>query len=272
MSERDVARHYGDSELAARVFEGIEKAGIDVTCLQVDDLSPVDEFHIGGRQATEYAIGKMSLGEQHHVLDVGCGLGGAARYLATTVGCRVTGIDLTPEYISLGRDLTERTGLCDRVKFEVGNALSMPFADDQFDAAVTFHAAMNISDRQSLYCETARVLVPDAEFCIFDVMKNSDEALQFPLPWADSAATSHLVTPDEMRDLLQGAGFEVRTVEDRTEVALAFFEQMSAAATGPPPLGLHLLLGPNTKEKVKNARENIEHGRIAPVLMLARLG
>ena len=268
--ESAVAEHYGRAGLLARILEGLEANGADPSHLRPDDLAPVDEFHIGGRTATEHAVAKMSLRGDGHVLDVGCGIGGAARYIAAQVGCRVSGIDLTPEYIEVARALTERTGLGDKVDFEVASALAMPFQDEAFDAAITFHVAMNIRDRESLYGEIARVMKPGATLCIYDVMRKSGEALAFPVPWAESNQTSHLTTPEEMRALLGGAGFEVQDVEDRTDIALEFFRQsLAAAADGPPPLGVHLIMGAGAAEKFRNVLINIEAGRIAPVQMIA---
>ncbi|MBT5659144.1 MAG: methyltransferase domain-containing protein [Rhodospirillaceae bacterium] len=269
--EGAVAQHYGDADLLGRIVKGLEAARIDLNQLQIDDLAPVDEFHLGGRKSTEYAVEKMPLSEDGHVLDIGCGIGGAARYIAKQTGCRVSGIDLTPEYIQVAQKLTNLTGLEKKMSFEVASALSMPFENDTFDAAITFHVAMNISDRESLYGEIARVMKPGATFCVFDVMKKSDEKPIFPVPWAESAKTSHLTTPDEMRALLDDAGFEISEVDDRTDFALDFLRQrLTPEGEAPPPLGLHVILGASAREKIKNTLRNMEDGRIAPVQMIAR--
>ena len=270
--ETAVAEHYGDEELLARILAGLEAAGADLQRLQPDDLAPVEEFHIGGRSATAVALEKMSLEEDQHLLDIGCGIGGAARYIAAQSGCTVTGIDLTPEYISIARTLTELTQLDKRVSFEVSSALDMPFESSSFDAAITLHVAMNIRDRSTLYNEIARVLKPGATFYIFDVMKKSGETLDFPVPWAASDDTSYLTTPEEMCSLLNAAGFDVVEIGDRTDFALDFFrENMAAAVNGPPPLGIHLVMGESASEKLKNVMNNIEKGRIAPVQMIAKM-
>ena len=270
MNESAVAEHYSDTDLLARIFKALEASGANIDDLQPDDLAPVEEFHIGGRTATTHALSKLSLSDKSHVLDVGCGIGGAARYLAANVGCRVSGIDLTPEYIDVARTLTDRTGLGDKATFKVASALAMPFEAETFDAAITFHVAMNIEDRSTLYSEIARVMKPDASLCIYDVMKKRDIPLTYPVPWAQSADTSHLTTPAEMLKLLNAAGFEVHDVEDRTNFALDFFRQsLAAIAAGPPPLGIHLLMGASAPEKFKNTLDNIQRGCIAPVQMIA---
>lgn len=268
--EAAVARYYGSAGLKERILEGIAAAGFDLERLQAADLAPVDEFHTGGRLETEYVLAKVQVGRDDHVLDVGCGIGGTARYLAATTGCRVTGIDLTPEYIEIAKLLADKTGFGDRVEYRTASALDMPFDRAAFDAAITFHVAMNIKDRPALYSEIARVLKPGAVLCIYDVLKGARNGLCFPLPWAETDATSHLATADEMRALLAEAGFEVGDVEDRTSFAIEFFRKRLAATGAPPPLGLHLLMGVNTKEKFHNYLRGAENGSVAPTVIIAR--
>jgi MPBQ/MSBQ methyltransferase len=269
--EKAVARHYGAGDLNDRILRAIAAAGLDPDRLAPEQLAPVDEFHIGGRAATIHAVGKIGLKPGDHVLDVGCGIGGATRYLASTVGCRVTGIDLTPEYIAAAEELARRTGLAGRVAYRVASALAMPFEDGAFDAALTQHVAMNIKDRPGLYREVARVLRPGAVFCSYDVMKGRSEGLKYPLPWAETPATSHLTTPHEMQALLRDAGFEVTETEDRTAFAIDFFRRSLAdAAAGPSPLGLHIVMGATARDKFQNMLANLESGAIAPTVMIAK--
>lgn len=264
------------SKMLGNKWQGIDydtcETGADLDRLTLADLAPVDEFHIGGRAATQYVLAKVPLAKEQHVLDVGCGIGGAARYLASAHGCRVTGIDLTPEYIDAANALTQRVGLADRVRFEAASALDLPFEDGSFDAAITFHVAMNIKDRPALYRETARMLKPGATFCVYDVMKGRSDGVRYPAPWADTPETSHLTSPDEMQGLLKEVGFSVVDVEDRTAHGIEFFRQRLAPSPGgPPPVGLHLLLGPEARTKFENVLKSLEDGSLAPVVMIARL-
>lgn len=269
--EAAVVRHYGVGNLTDRILKAVAAAGIDAEHVSPEQLAPVDEFHIGGRAATIHAVSKMGLTADDHVLDVGCGIGGATRYLAGTVGCRVTGIDLTPAYIAAAEDLARRTGLAGRVSYRVASALAMPFEDAAFDAAVTMHVAMNIADRAGFYREVARVLKPRAIFCIYDVMQGAGEGLKFPVPWAESPTTSHLTTPREMQGLLDDSGFIVEEIEDRTGFAIDFFRQgLANSAAGAPPLGLHIVIGATAREKFQNMLAGLESGAIAPAVMVAR--
>lgn len=272
-TEKAVAEHYGVTDLLGRIFKGLEASGVNLTRLTHEDLAPVDEFHIGGRAATDHAVAALSPGRADHVLDIGCGIGGAARYMASTIGCRVTGIDLTEEFIEAAEALTQKTGHGDRIKYEVANALNLPFETGVFDKAITLHVAMNIQDRPGLYREIARVLKPDAVFCIYDVMKSTGGEIVYPVPWAETADTSFLASLDDMQTLLGDAGFEVFEVEDRTDFARDFFKKATAAAAdsgAPPVLGLNLLMGDSAPLKFKNMLDNILAGRIAVVQMLAR--
>jgi ubiquinone/menaquinone biosynthesis C-methylase UbiE len=276
--EGAVAQHYGAADLTDRILKAMAAAGIDAERVAHEQLAPVDEFHVGGRAATVHTVGRMGLKSSDHVLDVGCGIGGATRYIAATFGCRVTGIDLTPAYIAAAEELARRTGLADRIAYRVGSALAMPFADAAFDAALTQHVAMNIKDRGGLYREVARVLKPGALFCIYDLMKGSNDDLRFPVPWAATPATSHLTTPQGMLALLADAGFEVLEVEDRTQFALDFFREnaaatAAAAAAGvPAPPGTNILMGASARDKLQNVRTNVERGAVVPTLMLGRRG
>jgi cyclopropane fatty-acyl-phospholipid synthase-like methyltransferase len=268
--EQAVARHYGRPKLKDRLMQAIVAAGLDPHHLTPEDLAPVDEFHTGGRLETVHVLGKLHLEKTDHILDVGCGLGGTARYLATHFGCHVTGIDLTPEYIEIAKTLGERTRTSDRVKFMTASALKMPFGDGSFDAAITFHVAMNIKDRVTLYREVARVLRQGAFFCIYDVMKGANDGIKFPVPWAEIAANSHLTSVSEMRELLSSASFEVTEVEDRSNFAIDFFRQRLKSDGPPPPLGLHILTGENAREKFQNYLQGVESSSIAPTVMIAR--
>jgi ubiquinone/menaquinone biosynthesis C-methylase UbiE len=239
----------------------------------VDDLAAVDEFHIGGRQASTDFLGQLKLTADDHVLDVGCGLGGPARFVANQYRSRVTGIDLTNEYVETGKVLCAWVGLGDRIALHQGSALSMPFANDQFTGGYMMHVGMNIEDKTGLCVEAYRVLRPDAFFGIYDVMRIGDGDLIYPAPWATTAETSFVAGVEQYKQALQAAGFTIVAERNRRDFALTFFEQLRAktlAASGPPPLGLHILMGASAALKVQNMIANVASGRLAPVELVAR--
>lgn len=271
INEKHVSEHYGHGGLLERILEGLKKTSPNLENIQTLDLGPVEEFHIGGRESTQYLSDQMEFSSEEIILDVGCGIGGTARFISLTYGCQVSGIDLTPEYIRVAKKLTEMTGQDEKISFEEGSALSLPYDSEQFDKAVSFHMAMNISEREKYYQEVFRVLKPGGLFGMFDILNKKDGALDFPVPWAETAETSHLKNLAEMEFLLEQSGFKVEKAEDWTPNALAFLEKLKPKpGTPPPPLGLHLVMGPTAKEKLTNIMGAIGEGLVGPHLILAR--
>lgn len=266
-----VADHYARSDLVAAIRDGLIRIGKTEDTVTAEDLAPVDEFHIGGRAATGHLAQQLGLTRNDNILDIGCGLGGPARQIATHYGCRVTGVDLTRDYIEAGNVLSGWLQIHDRVLLQEGNALSLPFANAFFSSAYMLHVGMNIVDKNALFAEVARVLRAGARFAIYDVMRTGDGELSYPLPWSSIAATNAIASPAQYRDALSAEGFEVVSERDRRDVALDYFARQKAqAAAGPAALGVHTLMGARRPEMVRNMSESIAAGRIAPVEIVAR--
>jgi len=267
-----IAEHYTHGALLAAIHDGLARLGKTPETVTIEDLAPIDEFHIGGRQASGDFLAQLPLDDAAHVLDVGCGLGGASRYTAARFGSRVTGVDLTAEYIETGRTLSNWVGLSGQITLRQASALDIPFQDNHFDAAYMMHVGMNIPLKAELCAEIARVLKPGGVFGIYDVMRTGDGDLTFPMPWAESAETSAVAEPEAYISALEAAGLTISATRNRRDFALEFFEKLRAAMStsqGPPPLGLHVLMGETRAEKIKNMVGDIAAGKIAPVEMLA---
>lgn len=262
-----VASHYTVSGLLDRLDAALRLHGKDPAKVTVDDLAPLDEFHMRGREATEDLAALAGLESGDHVVDVGCGIGGSSRFLAARCGCRVTGIDLTPEFCSTAEALTRRTGLDGQIEYRCASALAMPLADASADVAWTQHAQMNIADKPGLYREIARIVKPGGRFAFHDILAGPGGIPHFPVHWADYAELSHLVAPDDLRALLERSGFRILAWHDKTGVSVAWFKTTGKAARdlppdAPPPLGVQLLLGGDMSAKVANVTRNMEEGRI----------
>jgi ubiquinone/menaquinone biosynthesis C-methylase UbiE len=264
-----VTRFYsGPGGLVAGISSALEAAGLDRATLRTADLAPLDEFHIRGRAASLEIIEALGLTADSHVLDLGSGLGGPARTLAELTGCTITGIDLTPEFCAVATTLSEWTGLSERTRFQVGDATATGLPDAAMDAALTVHAAMNISDKQALYAEACRVLLPGGRFVVYDVLQGEGGDVQYPVPWASDSSTSFLATREEMRELLPAAGFEVISEVDSSDESLVWFQQMRdrIQRDGPPPVTFAAFLGEAFAQMAANQLTNLAERRIRTVM------
>ena len=272
--ETDVAQHYTTGSLLERIRAGLAAAGADPMRPTPEHLKQFDEFHIGGAEATRELIAQLELSQNSRVVDIGCGICGPARAIAAATGAHVTGIDLTEEFISAAKEFNRLAGLDDRITCTVGSALDLPFDENSFDTATLIHVGMNIPEKPRLFAEAARVLKPGGVFAVYEVMRTGPGELAYPVPWSESRATDFSAPPDTYRDAARAAGFTLAAERNRREMAIAFFRarrEEAARHGGPPPLGVHIVMRGDARQKMMNMLINIEAGTIAPVEMIFRL-
>lgn len=213
---RAISEYWGRDDLGRAILEALTAEGKDLDALTIDDLAPLDQFHSGGKRSTQRLARMAELRAGTRVLDVGGGLGGPARTLAVEFGCDVTVIDLTESYVRTATLLTERLGLADRVRHRVGNALALPFEDGAFDVVWTQNSGMNIAAKEELYAGFRRVLRTGGRLALQEPMAGPVQPPRYPLMWARDASTSFLRTPEEMRAVIEAAGFRARGWDDVT--------------------------------------------------------
>ena len=271
-TEAKVAGHYGRGQLEEVILAAVAREGKDPEKLTAVDLAPVDEFHVGGLEMTQELAKHMELRAGLRLLDVGSGIGGPARYFAAEHGCRVTGIDLTEEFVRVAGSLTRRTKLDGFAEFRQGSALVLPFERDTFDRAYMIHVGMNIADKVGIFREVRRVLKAAGLFTVFDIMRTGDGAIRYPVPWALSEETSFVGKVKDYRDALQNAGFRVTQERGHGPFAIEFTERVKArmAQGGPPALGLHLLMGEKAPIMAGNMLAMMKEGVLEPVELCAR--
>lgn len=271
-SEAKVAGHYTRSGLEEMILQAVVRMGLDPDRLKAIDLAPADEFHVGGLDATRELAAQMELEPGLRILDVGSGIGGPARYFAAEHQCKVTGVDLTEEFVQVARSLTQRTKLDHLVDFVQASALNLKFSPETFDRASMIHVGMNIADKASLFREVRRVLKPGGKFAIFDILRAGDAPMNYPVPWASSEETSFVVDKGSYREALEKAGFRVERERVRTAFAIEFTERAiaRAAQNGQPALALHLLMGDLAPVMIKNVLAMMKQGVLEPVELYAR--
>ena len=256
----DVRDHYRATGLAARLKTALLALGPEDRQLTPRALAALDQFHTRGLAATAELAKLAGIGAGMSVLDVGSGVGGPARFLAATCGCRVTGVDLSEAFVEAARYLTGRTGQGGEVSFETASALELPFESGRFDVVLLQHVAMNIADRARLYREIRRVLKVGGRFATFDVVSTGGEP-HYPVPWARTPATSFLLTADATRAAIEPAGFRTLAWLDDTEAAKAWIAELRAS--GPPPSpNLGVVMGPEFAGLAANLGRNLLEGRI----------
>jgi ubiquinone/menaquinone biosynthesis C-methylase UbiE len=259
-----VQQHYHQEHLFETIIAAFEKSGISPTGITRQLLAPADEFHVRGREVTTELAQRSGLQAGMQLLDVGCGIGGPARFLAGEYDCHATGIDLTAEYIRTATLLSQLTGQEHQTTFITADALQMPFAGDSFDMAWTQHVQMNIADKENLYKEIYRVVKPGGRFIYYDILSTTGEAIHFPVPWAGNSSLSFLITGEELHSHLINAGFEIVETSDQTIAGMEFLEKLKSRIQqqGLPPISLKLVVEELFEEKFSNLYTNFKEGKI----------
>ncbi len=265
-TDSTVAEHYGRDQPIDRIRDQLVSAGLDLEHLRPEDISGVDEFHLGGKLATVALLKSATLTGASRVLDVGCGIGGAARTVASLKGCHVTGVDLTPTFVETAEQLSEMVGLAGETNFETANATALRFADDEFDAVTLLHVGMNIADKGSLFAELKRVLRPGGTLHVYDIMRTGNGDLAYPMPWATDPSTSFLAEPEEYVEAMLRVGLAPGEPVDRTDLVEAALRK---ARESPPVVNLSLLMGAEWPLMFSNLLTSLASDVLAPIEIVA---
>lgn len=271
-NEATIADHWGRGDVYARILAALEKTSKPLDTLTIEDLAPVDHFHARGFPATVELADQLPIKAGQHLLDIGCGVGGPARYLAQRFGCKVSGIDITPPFIEAAQGLTKLLHMEAQVALSLGDGNRLPYADATFDGAYTQHVTMNVADRNGFFSEAYRVLKRGAFFALTEHGLGPAGSPHHPLPWSEDGSGAYLKTPADTQRYLETAGFVDVTIEYTGAKYLEGYNRAIAlAAQGAlPPLGIHLLMGESAPQKTKNSARNIEERRTEPVKILCR--
>ena len=260
-------RQYATGLSRHRIKEALVAAGLDLGDLQPGDLAPLEDFHTMGRIATSQLAELAAIEPRDVVLDAGSGIGGTARYVAGTFGCRVTAVDLTEEYCDTSRWLNQLVGLDACISVQHADVTDVPCPPASFTLVFSQHVQMNVADKARLYDEARRVLRPRGRLAIWDITAGTPGELGFPLPWADRPALSHLASGDHLRATIESAGFSVTHWNDMTEDAVTIMEGFLSAPPG--RLGLHIFVD-KFAEKANNLVRGLSSGQLRAIQAVAK--
>lgn len=254
----DLISPYGAEDIESRLLAAIRAAGLDSDGgFNAEELGTLDHFHTGGRRATLELFELANLDGGERVLDIGSGIGGPARFLASSAGCEVVCLEISDDFCRASRLLNRLTGLDNRIEVRRGSAVQPPFDDASFDLVWMQNVGMSIADKAALYAEVARVLRPGGRLALQEMAAGTAGDPYFPVPWADDPSESFLVGVDTFGELLEAAGFVPEAFEDSSEAELS--RPPAGAAQGPLTLGVYI---DDMATKSYNARRSLEDGRV----------
>ena len=274
MTEERVQDHYASagtgSSIAARIEAAIRRTGGPNTLITPETLAPFDHFHGGGLAATQHLAAALQPQAGETILDIGCGIGGPARWIARRYNCLLTGVDLTQEFCDAARELNSLCGMGEQVRIVEGSALSLPFPDALFDRAFSQFMVMNVADKAGVYREAFRVLKPEGRFVACHVSSGPNGLPEFPLPWAATADHSFLASDEDTKRDLASVGFEITAFRDTTQTPTMLAMMRHKLETeGLPSVGSHVLVGDQYLQLLVNALRATEQGRMRTVEIVA---
>lgn len=198
-----------------RILTELHALGIDDDApLSVDDLTPFDQYHYYGTEAVDHAAAAIGIDAQARVLEVGSGIGGPARYLASSTGCHVTALELQSDLNETAMHLTQRCALADSVTHVCGDVLDGGQNGGQFDALVSFLCFLHIPDREALFARCFNALKPGGRLYVEDFAKHTEPSAEEWVLLKDKILCPYLPTPAGYEDQLRAAGFEDVVAED----------------------------------------------------------
>jgi len=266
INSKSIENFWTRGDIFSRVHHAMSEAGLINKELNIEDLFPIDQYHARGIAATVDLGKRMPISKNQKIIDIGCGLGGPARYYAKEFKCFITGIDITPSFIEIGNEFNKLTSMSDNIKLLVGNGEILDFKNETFDGAYSQHVTMNISNREKFFSEAFRVLKKDSFFAFTEHGLGPEGNPIFPLPWADSSEMSFLLPPETTISILKDIGFsDIKIIETADKYILGYEKLIGLKSENKKPiLGIHVIGGESMNERSTNSMQSIKENRTLP--------
>lgn len=266
-----IDQHYDQSLDPPWILEQVRMAypeGADLF-----QLAPLDQLHVGGIKASERLLRHLDPARHHHILDIGSGAGGLMRQ-ASVMGFSIIGLDITHRLNRLNHGLNGR--FSDPVSNPIitGDAHHLPFADRSLDLILFQHSFLNMPDNLRVISECRRVLKPGASLLMHEVVRGQQpDQMRYPVPWAEEASHSHLITAETLQQQLQQAGFENVQLDDWSDEALAWrqrqLQKEESGHVSRAPLSPAMILGARFTAMGRNLVSNLQNHAIRVVEVVA---
>lgn len=206
-----------------RIYNELEALGFaDGVPLEVETLVAFDQYHYHGTRALDVATERLAIDAGTRVLEVGAGIGGPARYLAQSTGCNITALELQTDLDRVGRDLTARCGLADRITHHCGDVMDGETRGEGYDALLSLLVFLHIPRRAELFAICHESLRPGGKIFIEDFTKRREPT---DMQWQDLGVKVQCPSLESTADyhrLLDEAGFTDMAIEDMSESWTAF--------------------------------------------------
>lgn len=251
-----LASHYRQQNLDEQIKHALDTARNNQVDFDPNIIAAVDQFHIGGLQATKDMLAIAQFSADDFILDIGCGIGGPARNISQQCGTQVIGLDLSYDYCVAADFISTRLNLSDRTGFIQANAVHLPFCDSSFSGIWTQHVSMNIEDKDLLFSELSRILKPAGKLVMYEVTRQSRtrDSVTYPLPWSVDGSYSFLQHQNDYREMIDAHGLHISQFSDVTSSALdsvkILLTRLQKNQVRKPNLGL--LLGHHYQAMMQN--------------------
>ena len=266
INRSDLENFWTRGDIHTRIHKAMSEAGLNDKKLEIEDLFPIDQYHARGIAATVDLGKRMPISENQRIIDIGCGLGGPARYFAKQFQCFITGIDITSSFVEIGNRFNKLTSMSNSVSLQVGNGETLNFENETFDGGYSQHVTMNIKNRKKFFLEAYRVLKKGTFFAFSEHGLGPERNPIFPLPWADTSEMSFLLSPESTISLLKEIGFyDIQIIETSEKYILGYEKMINTKPEKVEPiLGIHVIGGTTMKQRSINSMKSIKEKRTLP--------